>query len=132
MGSQFSAPLGDRRATFSASAIANPANAPKVEVAFKDELARALRDGFAADEVAKARNGWLQSRRVQRAEDSSLVAALPLQAEHGRTMAFAAELERKVNALTPEQISAALRKHIEVDQISFFKAGDFRAAAAAK
>ena len=45
-------------------------------------------------------------------------------------MAFAADLERKVNALTVDQVVATLQKYIAVDQISIVKAGDFKADAA--
>ena len=39
------------------------ANAGKVEAAMKEELIRALKDGFPADEVAGAKKGWRRSRR---------------------------------------------------------------------
>jgi zinc protease len=37
-------------------------------------------------------------------------------------------LERKIQALTPEQINAAFRKHIDAASVSIVKAGDFKAA----
>jgi len=43
-------------------------------------------------------------------------------------MAFDSELERQVAALTPAQLQAAVRKHINPSQISFFRAGDFQKA----
>jgi zinc protease len=46
-------------------------------------------------------------------------------------MAFAAELDKKVEALTPDQVNAAFRKYIVPDQISYIKAGDFAKGAAA-
>ena len=44
-------PNKDDGASFLVQAICNPANAPKVEASFKDELARTLKDGFTAEEV---------------------------------------------------------------------------------
>jgi zinc protease len=38
-------------------------------------------------------------------------------------------LEAKIQALTPEQINAAFRKHIDPSAVSIVKAGDFKAAA---
>jgi len=38
------------------------------------------------------------------------------------------QLEQKIQALTPEQVSAAFRKHIDPAALSIVKAGDFKAA----
>ena len=46
-----------------------------------------------------------------------------------RTLAWDAELEKKIEALTPEQIVAAMRKHIDPAKITIIKAGDFAKAA---
>lgn len=43
----------------------------------------------------------------------------------GRTYKWDADLEERVGALTPEQILAALRRHIDPARISIVKAGDF-------
>ena len=114
------------RAQWTVAAITNPANIHKVEAAFRDEMEKALKEGFAAGEVAAARNGWLQGRRVQRSEDASLALRLQQLAHDDRTIAFDAALEEKIAALTPEQISSALRRHLDLSQISIVKAGDWR------
>jgi zinc protease len=44
-------------------------------------------------------------------------------------MAWQADLEHKVQALTGEQIQAALKKHFDPAKISIVKAGDFAKAA---
>ena len=81
-----------------------------MEASFKDELARALKDGFTAEEVADAKKAWLQERAVARADDGSLAATLASREYFGRTMKFDQALEAKVAALTPEQVSAAFRR----------------------
>jgi len=50
----------------------------------------------------------------------------------GRTMAWDEELEKKVAALTPGDIGKAVRRTIDLGQISIVKAGDFKKAAAGK
>jgi zinc protease len=40
-------------------------------------------------------------------------------------MAWDADLEKRITALTPEQIVAALRRHIDPAKITVIKAGDF-------
>src|ERR1700685_4586403 len=54
----------------------NPVNGPKVEFSFKDELARTLKDGFSASEVAEARKAYLDSRMVSRSQDAALLSLL--------------------------------------------------------
>jgi zinc protease len=43
-------------------------------------------------------------------------------------MQWDAEMDAKIQALTPEQINAAFRRHLDPDQLSILKAGDFRKA----
>ena len=47
---------------FLALAIAAPQNMTKVEATFKEELAKALKEGFTEQEIAEAKKGWLQER----------------------------------------------------------------------
>jgi zinc protease len=114
---------------FIAQAIANPGNVPKVEAAFKEEISKILSDGFPADEVDTAKKSFLQERQVGRASDGGLVRTLARNAQYGWTMQRDAELERKIGALTPADILAALKRHIDVSSISYFKGGDFKAGA---
>ena len=43
-------------------------------------------------------------------------------------MAWDAELQKKVQALTPQQIVEALRRHIDLSKMTFMKGGDFKKA----
>ena len=113
------------RAQWTTAAITNPLNILKVEAAFRDEIEKALTVGFAPDEVTAAKNGWLQGRQVQRSQDASLALRLQQLAHDNRTMAFDASLEGKIRELVPEQISSALRRHLDLSQVSIVKAGDF-------
>ncbi len=72
VSSSISAKSDEKDGAFRAFAIANPQNLPKVETAFKEELERALKDGFTQAEMAADRDGWIQSRTVQRSADRSL------------------------------------------------------------
>jgi zinc protease len=99
-----------------------------VEAAFKDELSKILEKGFTSEEVEAAKKGWQQLQQVNRAQESNLVSILSARLLWNRTLAFDAELEKKVMALTPEQLQAAVRKHIDPSQLSYFRAGDFQKA----
>jgi zinc protease len=133
ISSQFQASSLDRTGVFMVQAIYAPQNAARLETAIKEELTRALADGFTDDEVKAAKAGWLQSNQVTRAQDGSLAGRLNTVSYINRTLAWDAELESIVSSLTPAEIKAALVKHISLAKISFVKAGDFaKAASAAK
>jgi len=126
--SNFAIPTQEDAATFVGVALSAPQNTPKVEVSFKDELAKTLKDGFTADEVAAAKKAWIQERGMSRSEDSALVGLFASRQRFDRTLKFDESLEAQVAALTPEQISAAFRKHIDLDSLIYVKAGDFKKA----
>jgi zinc protease len=125
VGSQLSASPLDESGAFTAFAIYAPQNAAKLEAAFREEVARVLKDGFEAKEIAEARSGWLQSRQVARAQDASLARTLSLDLYLKRTLAWDADFEKKVEALRGEEILAALRRHVDPAKMSIVKAGDF-------
>ncbi len=127
-GSQLAVPSEDNGAILIGYAISAPQNSPKVEASFKDELARTVKDGFTADEVAAAKKAWLDEQKVQRAQDQSLIRELAQTAYLGRTMKFDEEIETKIAAITPEQVSGVFRRHVDPSGMSFFKAGDFKKA----
>ncbi len=124
----FSVPTKDDGGRFSASAIAAPQNMPKVEAAFNEELARALKDGFTADEVEKAKKTWLDERAVNRSEEASIASLLVDRERWGRTLDWDAKLDAAVAALTPQQVNDAFRRHADPAVLSFVKSGDFKKA----
>lgn len=126
ISSGLTASTKEKNGTFRVNAIAAPQNIEKVEVATKEELARALRDGFTAEEVAAAKSGWLQTQNVNRSGDGPLASMLGARDFDELTMAWDADLEKKVSALTPQQIVEALRRHLDLTALSIVKAGDFK------
>jgi zinc protease len=107
-------------------AIFAPANAEKVERAYREELARALKDGFTEQEVASAKVALLNFRRLARAQDDRLAQALQRNLELDRTFAFAQRIDTALSALAAGPVSAALRAQIKPEQLAFVLAGDFK------
>jgi zinc protease len=128
VNSGFSAPTKDDGGSFQGLALSAPQNTPKVEAAMKDEIARALKEGFSADEVNSSKKSWLDERAVGRTEEHALVGTLIARERYDRTMKFDADLEAKVSALTPEQVSASFRRNLNVSTMTIVKAGDFKKA----
>ena len=125
IGSEFAASdLDDvgRVVTYAAFA---PENADKVVAAFREEMARVLESGFTEEEVVAAKRGYLDSARNTRADDFAVARHLNRNLFLDRTMDFTARQEAAIAALTPEDILAALQRHIDMDRMSIFRAGDF-------
>ena len=131
VGSRLSVSSSDRGGSWGAYAIAAPQNIGKVEVAFKEEVARALKDGFTTVELAAAKSGALQQRLQQRAQDDALAGALSNNSYLGRSFVWSKQFEDKISALKPEDVQAAMRKFIDPNKITFVKAGDFAKVAKA-
>jgi zinc protease len=127
VGSGFNASPRSDAAQFTVNAISAPQNAAQVEASFRDELANVLRDGYTAEEFAQAKVSWAQQRQVSRTQDAGVANQLGLWTHVGRTMAWDAELEAKVAALTVEQVRDAMRRHLDVSKMTFMKGGDFDA-----
>jgi zinc protease len=129
VGSQLGAEAQDKSGSFNVFAIYAPQNLAKLEQAFKEELQRALTEGFTAEEITQAKSGWFQGRNVERSQDSGLAAKLQHYMFIGRTFAWDAEFEKKVQALDAAQIRAAMVKYIDPAKFVVMKAGDFKGAA---
>ncbi len=129
VGSQLNASPLDKAGLFLTFAIYAPQNVARLETAYKEEVARVLKDGFTAEEVSSAKSGYLQSRQVSRAQDNFLARTMASYLFWKRTFVWDGELEKKISALTPEQIAAALRKHLDLEKMTIIKAGDFAKAA---
>ena len=125
VGSQFGADSIDEVGAFQGYAIFAPENADKVVAAFREEIAKALEDGFTAEEVDAAKRGYLDAAQRQRSNDSTIADILNGNLELDRDMSFIARREAAIAALTPEAINAALKRHIDLDRMSFFRGGDF-------
>jgi len=50
---------------------------------------------------------------VSRSQDAALPALLATEEQYGRTMKWDEQLEASIRSLTPEQINAAFRKHVD-------------------
>jgi zinc protease len=127
-GSGISAGRFDRAGSWTGNAIAAPQNIDKVEAAFREEVARFLKDGVTAEELAKAKTGIAQRALQSRAQDQSVVNELLSDLDTGRTFAWDKQLEARIQALTPEQLLSAARKYIDPAKITVVVAGDFAKA----
>jgi zinc protease len=130
--SQMTAGMRDDDGTFMTFAILAPQNIEKLEAAFKEEVEKILKEGFLPAEVESAKKAWLQQRAVQRSQDAGLVGVLASNEFHGRTMAFHANVEKKVEQMQLHELNTAVKKILTVEGLSIIKAGDFKKAGITK
>jgi zinc protease len=128
VGSGLQTPSQDDGSSLVLYAISAPQNSPKVEASIKDELTRSLKDGFSPDEVTAAKKSWLEEQMVGRSQDQQLLTLLMQRERFDRTMKWDESLEQKVAGLTPDQVAAAFRRHIDAAGLVLVKAGDFKKA----
>jgi zinc protease len=131
VSSALSVSAQDQRASLTVTAICNPTNMARLEICVKEELNRLLRDGVSPDELEKAKQGYLEAQKVGRENDMALGGALTALRHLDRTMAFDAELEKKIQAVTPDDVAGALHRHIDPAKLVIVTAGDFGSASKA-
>ncbi|NMP32209.1 insulinase family protein [Thalassotalea sp. M1531] len=115
----------EARASMGAYAICAPQNLNKVEVGFKEELARLIKDGFTDEEIESAKSGLLQGKRVSRSQDRELVSKLNGNLYYDRNMQFSKKYEDKLSKLSKEDVHKVVKKYLKVADFSIIKGGDF-------
>ena len=111
-------------ARFSMVAITNPTNMDAVEKAAMEELEKFLKDGPTEQEVADAKNAWLERQKVSRSNDGSIAGQITSNLYLGRTFEFTANREKRISELTPTAIRDAFRKHVDPKKLVILRAGD--------
>ncbi|MDB5240495.1 MAG: peptidase protein, partial [Spirosoma sp.] len=131
VGSYMYADDNDHIGHFGSYAIYNPENAEKFSKAFREEVEKMVKDGVTDDEVKAAKSAMLQEKQVERSQDGILARRWSqyLTRNEGRTFAYDANLIKKIESLTPQQVNAALKKYLKYDKLVMVQAGDFEKAA---
>jgi zinc protease len=65
-----------------------------------------------------------------RSSDGGILNLIEAREQWGRTLAWDEQLDAKLQALTVDQVNAAVRRHVNPADISIVKGGDFKAAKA--
>ena len=96
-----------------------------METAVREEIERLLKSGIPAEEFERSRQGLQQSRQRQRNSDGYVAARLERSLRAGQTLAFDAQIDTRLAALQPDEVLAAMRKHIDPKRLVIVTAGDF-------
>jgi len=115
----------DNAGSWGIMAIAAPQNMVKAEKAIREEIERALKDGFTPAEISGAIDNLLQLRMQNRAQDAVVAGAWIDYLDLDRSfVSWSERLDQLIKAVTPESALAAMRKYIQADKISFAIAAD--------
>lgn len=125
-GSNFRTANLDEVSTFSMGAIYAPQNRVKLETGMREELSRVLKEGFTANELEDGKKSLIQQYQLERSQDNALAATLTNNIYLGRTMQFQEGIEKKIQALTLEQVKNAMAKHLSYEKNLRVFAGDFK------
>jgi zinc protease len=98
------------RLSIQASAASDKSDAALASL--KDELARALKDGFSEQEVARAKRAWLQERKTSLRSEKGFASSLAQGLYSGRDYAWLAQYDEKIARLTAQEVTLALRKYL--------------------
>lgn len=118
----------DRAGSFTISAIAAPQNLKKLEAAIREELDRAVKQGFTAQELAQAKSGLLQQRVQNRSQDKVVAGGWTRNLYLNQTYSWSKDYEAKLQAATLEQVNAAFRKAVDPAKLTVVVVGDEKKA----
>ena len=116
--------------SFTASSICAPQNAPKALSLLVEETNKLANDGLAADELETAKAALMEYEKNRLADDSALVSLLVSSLEFDRTMDYYLQLQGKVQALSLDDVNAAVSKALKPAGLSQIMAADRKAMSA--
>jgi zinc protease len=128
-GSQLNASSFEPAGMWVLYAIYAPQNLAKLKAGVQEELSKFVKDGITAEELADAKKGWQEERKISRAQDRALAAGHVARSATNRTLAFVEKVDAQIEATTLEEVNAAIRKALDPAKFLNVYAGDFVAAA---
>jgi zinc protease len=124
-GADLRASSFEPHAELSLYAIFAPENRARVEQGFSEELQRLVKDGITPVELDTAKKAMRAASNTWRANDGAVAGAWAGHLERNRSFKWNADLDARGDALTVDQVNAAMRKWIEPAKINWSLAGEF-------
>ena len=106
-------------------AFLNPTKREAVEKALKEEVAKALKDGFTADELKTNIVSWKNGRTTSLGTDGTLLGLSNGYLLNGITFDEFDNLEKKVDALNVSQVNEVFKKYMSLDKLTSVYTGTF-------
>jgi zinc protease len=128
-GSQLSASSFEPSGMWVMYAIYAPQNLSKMKASLQEELVKFVKDGITAEELADAKKGWQEERKISRAQDRALAASHVALTAANRSALYLEKTDAQIESATLEEVNAAIRKSFNPAQFLNVYVGDFAAAA---
>jgi zinc protease len=125
VGAQLYSGYFDDRAELRIQGSFAPENRDRMLAAVREELARALHEGFTEAELLRARTSLLEQRRRTRAQDEVLASELLWHFEVDKTFAEMSDNDARMQAVTLPQLADTLRRYIDPQAFVIGVAGSF-------
>lgn len=126
VGSHFNADALDKAAMFLIYATCKPANIDKLDKFVHEEVDKMLKEGITEAELRESKQAYLAALKQRRGNDAALAGILLDELEADRTIAYYGQLEKKIAALTVEEVNSAFRRRIDAKKLVIIRAGDFK------
>jgi zinc protease len=108
----------ERNSSWEMFSEVNPANLSRAEVVMREELTKALKDGLTAAELTRFKEQVLKGRRERRSGDNYAFAMLDYRIDFPNLpWDLSLQNDAKYEALTLEQVNAALRQYVLPDAL---------------
>lgn len=125
VGSFINIPVSNDVASWGFYALFNPLKRDAVDSAIKDEVSKALKDGFTAEEVATNKKSYSNFQKTMLGMDQTLINLVNKKLQYGISLDEYDAINAKIENLKVEEINTALRKYLTLDHLTSVYAGDF-------
>lgn len=125
VASILSASAQDERTEFSVYAISNPENKDRLTRVIEEVLTSFVNNGVSPEELANAKDGYLQQQSVARTDDRRIAILLVTTLFNDRTMQFYIDQEQSIANATLDEVNSVIGKYIDPERLVISFAGDF-------
>ena len=125
VGSFINIPVSNDVASWGYYALLNPTKRDAVESAIKEEVSKALKDGFTADELMTNKKSYANIQKTMLGMDNTLINLVNKKLQYGISLDEYDTLNSKIAELKLEEVNSALRKYLTLDKVTSVYAGDF-------
>ncbi|RLZ12656.1 M16 family metallopeptidase [Faecalibacter macacae] len=113
-------------ATWGYYAFLNPTKRKDVEDAVKDEIQKAIKDGFTAEELKTNISSWKTGRATNLGSDGTLIGLSNGYLLNGTSFDDFTTLEQKVERLSLKEVNDVVKKYIDLEKIISVYTGTFK------
>ena len=119
VGSFINIPVSNDVASWGYYALLNPTKRDAVESAIKEEVNKALKDGFTADELITNKKSYANIQKTMLGMDNTLINLVNKKLQYGISLDEYDTLNSKIADLKLEEVNSALRNYLTLDKVTY-------------